>query len=148
MKESILELNSRVVQSYSLGKYQTVSDIQAFSLATEAYVKCQESQEKSLHLVCCSNLALMNKTLGNYEEAISLYSQVIEKYKAITGLNNKPAVTCLYNLALTYKVKGAPDKALPLLQEVLERRTSINDINSMDYFSTLVNISSCYKDLG
>ena len=96
-------------------------------------------QNDPIYLTCCSNLALIYKTTGKYEEAIFLYKSVHSSYLELYGPSHKSTIILTHNLAYTYKSRGSPDLAISLLQSL--------PILSPDTLQSYVLKASCYKDL-
>ncbi|CAG9316331.1 unnamed protein product [Blepharisma stoltei] len=141
-ENAIKELNRKLSQCYSLGDYQ-----EALSIAEQAYEESKELGEyNQMHITACSNLALMYKTVGRYENALNLYENAYKSYTNILGETHKNTVTIVHNIAATHKARGEPDKAIPLLEKIIEMRR--NSENTSDLVSSLNILGSCYKDIG
>lgn len=140
--QTIIDLNRRLSQCYMLGNYQ-----EGLSIAEKAYEQSKGIGENSqLHLTACSNLALMYKTAGRYEEAISLYEHAHQNNFNTFGEFHKNTITIKQNIAATYKAMGSPDKAVSILQKIIEVRRGQE--NTSDLVSALNILSACYRDLG
>lgn len=97
------------------------------------------SQADPARMACCSNLALLYKTTGKYEEAISIYEPLEELYIKTLGPYHKATITLKHNLAATYKARGSPDLAIQLLSPLPPI--------SAESLQSYVLKASCFKDL-
>jgi tetratricopeptide (TPR) repeat protein len=96
-----------------------------------------------MRLTCQSNLALLFKTLGQYEEAISIFESLHDAFLQAFGPLHTSTVTLKHNLAASYKAHKAPDKAIKLLdplpklapqtiQSYVLKATCYRDVNQFE----------------
>lgn len=86
----------------------------------------------------------MYKTVGRYDEAIQLYSDVYSEYSRWLGEAHKNSLTVLHNLACAFKAKGEPDRAKPLFEHALQL---MQDAPGTDKLQTLVMLAGCHREL-
>jgi tetratricopeptide (TPR) repeat protein len=65
------------------------------------------------------------KNKGEYDRALPLYEECLEKRKRNLGHDQPKALKSLNNLALLFKNKGKYDRALPLYEECLEKKKRV-----------------------
>ena len=65
--------------------------------------------------VLSNNIANANTDAGQFDRAIPILIETLEKRKAKLGPDHPDTLTSMNNLAMAYKATGKLDKALPLL---------------------------------
>lgn len=73
-------------------------------------------------LVSMHNMAACYTNKRDYDAAIALWLETIQRRSAILGPDHARTLSTMDNLAITYQFAGMSDKALPLFEKVLERR--------------------------
>jgi tetratricopeptide (TPR) repeat protein len=85
---------------------------------------------------------------GNYELAVTLYLQALERLKKVLGNNHPSVATNLNNLAGLYKNQGRYEEAEPLYLQALELRKKMLGDNHPDVAQSLNNLAGLYKNQG
>ena len=86
-----------------------------------------------------SDLGLVYHTMGNLDEAESIYRDVLARSRRALGDEHRHTLTAISNLAMLYGQTGKPAEAEPLLREALAiRRRTLGD----DHPDTLILMSN------
>jgi lipopolysaccharide biosynthesis regulator YciM len=76
-----------------------------------------------------NNLASTYRSQGRWEEAESLFVQVMETSKSKLGADHPDTLTSMNNLAFTFKGRGEGEKAIRLMEECVEKQKQSLDPN-------------------
>jgi tetratricopeptide (TPR) repeat protein len=95
--------------------------------------------ESAIRLTCKSNMALLFKTTGKYQEAISMFQELVEAYTRTLGHSHPSTLTVRHNLASTYKASGSPDLAASSLDPLPDLTPST--------VQSYILAALCWKDL-
>ena len=76
-------------------------------------------------VVRLNRLALVYYSKGEFEEALPLYDECLEKRKRVLGDDHPDTLASLNNLANVYYSKGEFEEALPLYEKCLKARKSV-----------------------
>lgn len=90
-------------------------------------------------MTCKSNLALIQKTVGKYPEAIETFKDLFQEYQTRLGPFHQGTLTVRHNLAATYKAAGSPDQAIKVL-------SPLPDL-SAETLQSFILVAAAYKDL-
>jgi serine/threonine protein kinase/tetratricopeptide (TPR) repeat protein len=75
-----------------------------------------------------SDLGLVYHTMGNLNEAESIYRDILDRARRALGNEHRHTLTAISNLAMLYGQTGKPAEAEPLLREALAyRRRTLGD---------------------
>ncbi|TRU73424.1 MAG: tetratricopeptide repeat protein, partial [Microcystis viridis Mv_BB_P_19951000_S69] len=94
------------------------------------------------------NLAVLYRSMGQYEQALPLSQQALEIIGKILGTDHPDYATCLNNLALLYQSMGQYEQALPLSQQALEIHGKILGTDHPKYSTCLNNLALLYQSIG
>ncbi len=96
-----------------------------------------------------NNLALMNQLMGEYSKAESLYRQVLDIQKSVSGKKSSVYAMNLGNLAELYKKMKEYEKAESLYRQALDiTKKKIFRKSNPDYVLHLNNLAVLYQDMG
>src|SRR3972149_7113426 len=95
-----------------------------------------------------SNLALVYKDLGRYEEAVGLLDKALKSDIKNFGENHPTSVRIQSNLALVYKDLGRYEEAAILLEKALKSDIKNFGANHPTVAGSQSNLALVYKDLG
>jgi|GEM_PF-1099764 len=90
-----------------------------------------------------NNLANAYQDAGMLDEAISLYQQTLEKYKAILGADDTHTLGSMSNLAAAYLAAGNLDEGLPLYEKTLEKYANLGP-DRHDTLGCMNNLATAY----
>jgi hypothetical protein len=76
-------------------------------------------------LTSMANLASTYRNQGRWEEAESLFVQVMETRKTELGADHPDTLTSMNNLAFTFKNRGEVEKATRLIEECVEKQKQV-----------------------
>lgn len=93
-------------------------------------------------------LAIYYQTMGNYEQAEPLFSQMRARIEKTNGKNSAEYSTTLQNLATLHQLKDELDIAGPLLEEALAIDKNIFGDNHPQYIIALRNLAAVYQKSG
>lgn len=143
--EEIEALNNRAVAFYQAGDYKA---------ALEAGQEVAEAARQfygETHLqygVTLSNLAEMNRSLGNLSEAERLYTIVLPIYESTIGPEDPNYATALNNLGLVYFDQGRFALAEPLFDRSLDISRRKLGPNDAEVARLLNNLGNLYAAAG
>lgn len=121
----------------------------AIGRAEELKETAQEhyGQSHPVYASALNNLGLLNKSLGNYDKAIELYSNSVIHYQDSVGKEHPSTATAIHNVGLTFKDMAARntglvkldflEKAKDVLQECLDLRKKVLDTGHQDVATTM-----------
>jgi tetratricopeptide (TPR) repeat protein len=92
-----------------------------------------------------NNLALGYLDMGRLAEAISLFEQVVERFKSEAGPDHPRTYASIINLAVGYAMAGRATEAVPLLERVLARQRAKPGPNHPDTLRTMVELAWSYS---
>jgi CHAT domain-containing protein len=95
-----------------------------------------------------NNLAILYKSMGNYDQAEPLYLEAMETRKKALGKEHPNYATSLYNLALFFQDIGKYEKAEQLLLEAKDIFGKVQGKDNSDYAESLNNLASLYRSMG
>jgi CHAT domain-containing protein/tetratricopeptide (TPR) repeat protein len=93
-------------------------------------------------------LAVYYQTMGDYDHAMSLFTQIRKKLETSDARNSNDYSTNLQNLATLYQLQDKPESARPLLEEALNVDKKIFGTNHPQYLITLRNLAALYQKTG
>ena len=144
VEKKIAYLNREIQQLYGDHQFET-----AIGRAEELKETAQEhyGQSHPVYASALNNLGLLNKSLGNYDKAIELYSNSVIHYQDSVGKEHPSTATAIHNVGLTFKDMAAQhtglvkldllEKAKDVLQECLDLRKEVLDTGHQDVATTM-----------
>ena len=86
--------------------------------------------------------------LGRYQEAETLYKEMLEKQETILGKDHPNTLTTMHNLAGIYNAQGRYQEAETLYKEVQEKKEAILGKNHTETLATMHNLAGIYNTQG
>jgi CHAT domain-containing protein/Tfp pilus assembly protein PilF len=139
------ELNSKVVEYYQKGDFQT-----AITYAEKVVVQAEKEfgKEHGNYATSLNNLALLYYKIGDYMKAEPLYLEALKIRKQVLGENHSDYATSLIGLAVLYKSMGDYTKAEPLYLEASKIYKQTLGENHPSYAASLNNLAGLYRAMG
>ena len=95
-----------------------------------------------------NNLALLYKSMGDYEKTLPLYKRALDIREKVLDPQHPFVAITLNNLAELYRQMRDYEKALPLFQRALDIREKVLGPQHPDVAQTQNNLSLLYKSMG
>jgi tetratricopeptide (TPR) repeat protein len=89
-------------------------------------------------------LASMHRMLKNFDIAVPLLEENVERHKTILGPDNPQTFLAMNGLSMTYHEKGQKEKALQVALETLELRRRHLPPNNLDTLVSMGNVGWLY----
>ncbi|KAI6777609.1 uncharacterized protein J7T54_002877, partial [Emericellopsis cladophorae] len=99
-------------------------------------------------LTSMANLASTYSNQGRWEEAETLFVQVMETSKTKLGADHPLTLTSMANLAATYRNQGRWEEAETLGVQVMETRKTKLGADHPSTLTSMANLASTYRDQG
>ena len=93
-------------------------------------------------------IALNNKKLGYYKEALIFNEDALKIYDFKLGSNHSKYATCISNIANIYLETGETHKSLEFNKTALDIFKKVKGEKSINYAIQLNNLANCYLELG
>ena len=117
-EKHVADLQREIRALYATERYdaalELVSDLH--SICTEFY-----GEDHPVSASAINNHALLKKSVGNFAEAVDLFTSAIQSYEASVGERHSSTATALHNLGLTYKAMYESDE-----------HTGVDELNLQD----------------
>ena len=98
--------------------------------------------------ITLNNLAVLYKSMGDYEKALPLYQRALDICENVLGPQHPSVATTLNNLAVLYESMGDYEKALPLYQRALDISENVLGPQHPSVATTLNDLAGLYKSMG
>ena len=123
-----------------------------FLLYTQTLVRILEDlppqKEHPSYAINLRHLALLYRSIGQYDKALPLLQQALNMLKKVLGEEHSVYSGNLQNLALLYDEMGQYDKALPLYQQALHIGKKVLGEEHPEYANNLNNLAVLYLEMG
>jgi tetratricopeptide (TPR) repeat protein len=110
--------------------------------------KREELDDQRALSTSLSYLALLYKSMGQYDRALPLYQCALGISKSALGNRHPDTATSLDNLAELYRSMGEYERALPLYRQALEIRTTELGDRHPSTAMSLNNLALLYESIG
>lgn len=140
-------LNNVVTYSLKAGLYQDEKTIEYVHLAKDFGEKHLENEHPN-SLTAINNLGLLYESQQRYDDAESLYQNVLEARTRLLGRKHRDTLKSLNNLAILYRKTKRYDEAEPLFKEVLEANIEILGHDDVYTLKSLNNLAGLYDSKG
>ena len=97
-------------------------------------------------LVAMNNLAVVYKRSGRIQNALPLYTKVLDVRCAKLRPDHPDVLNSMNNLAAAYQVTGRIPEAIELFQSVLERRKVVLSPDNPETLTSMGNLALAYLD--
>eukprot|EP00741_Cyanophora_paradoxa_P019514 tig00021127_g18837.t1 len=144
-EENLKHLNEHVTTCYAAGMYRDALEaaLMAAGVAKALFGDAHPAVGSALN-----NLALIHKSLGEYDEAARLFSEALKVYSAVHGNEHASTLTCMLNFAAVLRAVGDLDRALPVYKKVVEGRGAASGERSVEYAVALSHLAGLHRDRG
>ncbi|MEM7455608.1 MAG: serine/threonine-protein kinase [Planctomycetota bacterium] len=128
-------------------------DMKEYDRATEqleqivARTEEESGSEHESTLRARSELANVYLLREQFENAISMYEELLEAYHREEKFRPITFLKTMNHLGLAYRNSGNPDKAIPVLLTALEKAEELLEQNSITIASIRNNLGCCYYSL-
>jgi tetratricopeptide (TPR) repeat protein len=147
----VADLQRKIRALYATEHYES-----ALELVRDLHEICAEfyGEDHPVSASAINNHALLNKSVGQFAEAVDLFTSAIQSYEASVGERHSSTATALHNLGLTYKAMyesdehtgvdelNLQDRAEEALHESIGRRESRRDPEAATTMYVLAAVKS------
>lgn len=95
-----------------------------------------------------NTLGLSLQGLGEYEQAITLFTRAGDTRSARLGADHPDTLHSMSNLAVGYMVTEKLDKAVPLFEKTLQLRKAVLGADHPNTLSSMNNLATAYRKAG
>ena len=142
--ETIVALARAFNHSIVLGFYDNAITLSA----AVDHVQNVLGTESSDTLALLGSLANAYASLGNLDEAISLYEQIVAHETRLLGDDHPHTLTSTSNLAYVYQNAGRVNEAIDLFETTLAKRTQTMGADHRATLTTRANLAGAYLAAG
>jgi len=123
-EKELFKLKRKMGSYYSLGKYAGALEC---AIELEGCVKGLMGRDNAMYASCLNNVALMNKMLGQNEEAKLKYTEALHVYEDAVGKKHKSYASTLANLGVLYRTLAETSKGMEKLSLLDQGESALKD---------------------
>jgi len=123
------------------GRWQEAAPLLQESLA---YMRNELGMDNMRTLGMTLTYARYYKGVGDIDEAVAVYREILDTVKRIRSADHPLALICMAELADVHKMAGRLDLAEKLLSEVVEGRRRILGADNKDTLTAMNNLATVY----
>lgn len=99
-------------------------------------------------LAARNNFALEKQYMGEHEEAVTLFTQLVADHTRVLGANHFGTFSCRNNLGMALRTVGELEECKRLFEELVEDQTLTLGEDHVSTLSARNNLAVVYRDMG